>query len=167
MVLVGAVVWLLMKSQKTDSIEEPTAQATEQKIEQKVEAKTEQKVEPKAEPKAAEPAKQESKPVKKDLKDMTVTVKGIDIEMVAVKGNGKVGDFLIGKYEVTQGLWKAVMGKSVQQQRDMLDPSFKLRGEGDNMPMYYVNWEDCQSFIKKLNSLTLKLINHVFPSLWG
>ena len=156
LVLVGAVVWLLMKSQKTDSIEEPTAQATEQKIEQKVEAKTEQKVEPKAEPKAAEPAKQESKPVKKDLKDMTVTVKGIDIEMVAVKGNGKVGDFLIGKYEVTQGLWKAVMGKSVQQQRDMLDPSFKLRGEGDNMPMYYVNWEDCQSFIKKLNSLTGK-----------
>lgn len=42
------------------------------------------------------------------------------------------------------------------QQRDMLDHSFKLRGEGDDFPMYYISWDDCQAFIKKLNTLTGK-----------
>ena len=123
----------------------------------KTEAKTEVKTEVKAEDKTAAPTKQESKPVvKKEVKDATIDVKGVKFDMIAVKGNGKVGDFCIGKYEVTQQLWKAVMGTSVQQQRDKLDPSFKLRGEGDNLPMYYVSWDDCQEFIKKLNSLTGK-----------
>lgn len=126
-----------------------------------VEAKPEEKIEIKA----AAPVQEESKPVekpapkpveKKELENTTVNVKGVNVDMIAVKGNGKVGDFLIAKYEVTQGLWKAVMGNTISQQRDQLDPSFKLRGEGDNMPMYYVNWDDCQAFIKKLNSLTGK-----------
>lgn len=94
--------------------------------------------------------------VKKELKNTTVDVNGEKIDMVVVKGDGKVGDFLIAKYEVTQGLWKAVMGATVAQQRDMLDHSFKLRGEGDDFPMYYISWDDCQAFIKKLNTLTGK-----------
>ena len=50
--------------------------------------------------------------------------------------------YYIGKTEVTQALWKAVMGSN---------PScFK----GDNLPVEYVSWDDCQEFIRKLNSLT-------------
>ena len=121
------------------------------------EVEIEQKIEPAASKTTTAPAKQESKPVvKKEVKDATIEVNGVKFDMIAVKGNGKIGDFCIGKYEVTQQLWKAVMGTSVQQQRDKLDPSFKLRGEGDNLPMYFVNWDDCQDFIKKLNSLTGK-----------
>ena len=112
----------------------------------------------KVEPVVTQPEekKVEAKPVKKELKDITVKVNGVSFDMIAVKGNGKIGDFLIGKFEVTQGLWKAVMGNTISQQRDKLDPSFKLRGEGDNMPMYYINWNDCQEFVKNLNSLTGK-----------
>lgn len=55
-----------------------------------------------------------------------------------------VSSFSIGKYEVTQKEWKAVMGSN---------PS-KFRG--DNLPVENVSWEDCQSFIRKLNSLTGK-----------
>ena len=53
-------------------------------------------------------------------------------------------DYYIGKYEVTQALWKAVMG---------YNPSaFK----GDNLPVEQVSWDDCQEFISKLNSITGK-----------
>jgi len=132
-----------------------------------------EKVEEKIEEQAVVVVKEETKPVethvekpvekkieqpvvKKELKNTTIDVKGVKIDMIAVKGSGKVGDFLIAKYEVTQRLWNAVMGVTVAQQRDMLDHSFKLRGEGDDMPMYYVSWDDCQTFIKKLNALTGK-----------
>ncbi len=47
--------------------------------------------------------------------------------------------FYMGKYEVTQMLWREVMGT---------DPSnFK----GDNQPVESVSWNDVQEFIKKLN----------------
>ena len=53
-------------------------------------------------------------------------------------------DYYIGKYEVTQALWKAVMGNN---------PSgFK----GDNLPVEMVGWDDCQEFIGKLNRITGK-----------
>ena len=51
-------------------------------------------------------------------------------------------DYYIGKTEVTQALWKAVMGNN---------PSYF---RGDNFPVEYVSWDDCQKFISKLNSLT-------------
>ena len=53
-------------------------------------------------------------------------------------------DYYIGKYEVTQALWKAVMGNNPS--------SFK----GDNLPVEEVSWDDCQEFISKLNSITDK-----------
>ena len=59
-----------------------------------------------------------------------------------------VSSFYIGKYEVTQALWKAVMGTTVQQQLD--------NGEGDNYPMYYVSWHETQEFINRLNAATGK-----------
>ena len=129
----------------------------EQKVEQKVEENVVASVKEESKPDTKPVTKPDVKPVeKKELKNTTIEVKGVKIDMIAVKGDGVVGDFLIGKYEVTQGLWNAVMGVTVAQQRDMLDRSFKLRGEGDNYPMYYISWEDCQEFIKKLNALTGK-----------
>ena len=51
-------------------------------------------------------------------------------------------DYYMSKYEVTQALWKAVMGNN---------PSDFM---GDNFPVENVSWNDCQEFISKLNSLT-------------
>lgn len=51
-------------------------------------------------------------------------------------------DYYIGKTEVTQALWKAVMGNS---------PSYF---NGDNLPVESVSWNDCQEFIFKLNSMS-------------
>ena len=53
-------------------------------------------------------------------------------------------DYYIGKYEVTQALWQAVMGNN---------PSYF---KGDNLPVEKVSWDDCQEFISKLNRLTGK-----------
>ena len=53
-------------------------------------------------------------------------------------------DYYIGKYEVTQALWQAVMGNNPSE--------FK----GDNLPVENVNWNDCQKFISKLNLITGK-----------
>lgn len=67
-----------------------------------------------------------------------------------------VSSFYMGETEVTQALWKAVMGKTIRQQRNAADPSYYLRGEGKDYPMYYVSYEDCQEFVCKLNKLTGK-----------
>ena len=99
---------------------------------------------------------------------ITIPVKnGINIEMVRVEaGTFTMGatqemkdpyddekpthqvtltnDYYIGKYEVTQALWKAVMGKN---------PS---KYKGDNLPVERVSWEDCLIFLSKLNSITGK-----------
>jgi len=50
--------------------------------------------------------------------------------------------FYMGKYEVTQEQWEAVMGKN---------PS---RTKGAKLPVTKVSWDDCQVFIKKLNAKT-------------
>jgi formylglycine-generating enzyme required for sulfatase activity len=63
--------------------------------------------------------------------------------------------FYIGRYEVTQGQWRQVMGTTVKQQRDKDQYSRKdpIVGEGDTYPMYFVNWNEAQDFIKKLNAM--------------
>ena len=65
----------------------------------------------------------------------------------------QLSDFCIGQTEVTQGLWQAVMGTSLAKQRDTNNKKGKLNGEGANYPMYYISWNDCQSFIDKLNEV--------------
>ena len=55
-----------------------------------------------------------------------------------------VSDFYIGKYEVTQAQWRAVMGSN---------PS---KFKGDNLPVEQVSWNDIQKFITKLNTMTGK-----------
>ena len=99
---------------------------------------------------------------------LTIPVKnGINIEMVKVEaGSFNMGatpemqdpdtdekpvhrvtltnNYYIGKYEVTQALWKIVMGSN---------PS---NSKGDNLPVEQVSWNDCQDFISKLNAMTGK-----------
>ena len=55
-----------------------------------------------------------------------------------------LSSYYIGETEVTQALWKAVMGRN---------PS---RFKGDDLPVENVSWDDCQTFISKLNALTGK-----------
>ena len=52
-----------------------------------------------------------------------------------------LSDFYIGKYEVTQEQWKAVMGADN-------NPSVFI---GDKLPVNGVSWYDAQEFIEKLN----------------
>ncbi|MCK5739635.1 formylglycine-generating enzyme family protein [bacterium] len=54
-----------------------------------------------------------------------------------------VSDFYIGKYEVTQAQWQAVMGTNPSKNQ-----------KGGNYPVGTVSWNDCQKFIKKLNQQT-------------
>ena len=56
-----------------------------------------------------------------------------------------LSSYYIGKTEVTQALWKAVMGSS---------PSDTSTLKVDNLPVERVSWNDCQEFIRKLNALT-------------
>ncbi len=53
-----------------------------------------------------------------------------------------VSGFSIGRYEVTQAEWKAVMGNNPSEYK------------GDKRPVENVTWAQCQEFIRKLNSLT-------------
>lgn len=53
-----------------------------------------------------------------------------------------LSSYYIGKYEVTQDLWQAVMGSN---------PSYF---KGSRKPVECVSWNYCQTFISKLNSLT-------------
>lgn len=53
-------------------------------------------------------------------------------------------DYYMGETQVTQALWQAVMEDN---------PS---RFKGDDNPVEYVSWNDCQEFIEKLNNLTGK-----------
>jgi formylglycine-generating enzyme required for sulfatase activity len=52
-------------------------------------------------------------------------------------------NFSIGKYEVTQGQWQAIMGNNPSH--------FK---KGNNYPVEMVSWQDTQKFIRKLNKKT-------------
>ena len=103
----------------------------------------------------------------------TYTVNGVSFKMVSVSGgtfkmgaqstsssgsnydadaynsespvhNVTLSDYQIGETEVTQALWVAVMGSN---------PS---NWQGDNLPVEKVSWNDCQTFISKLNQLTGK-----------
>ena len=100
------------------------------------------------------------------VESKTYTVNGVTFKMVAVAGGTftmgatseqgsdaedderpahqvTLSDYWIGETEVTEGLWTAVMGSN---------PSANKKG--DNYPVENVSWDDCQTFITKLNSLT-------------
>ena len=64
--------------------------------------------------------------------------------------------FALGKYEVTQAQWQAVMGKN---------PSY-FKNCGGNCPVEQVSWDDIQQFIKKLNQKTGKRYRLPSESEW-
>ena len=55
--------------------------------------------------------------------------------------------YYLGKFEVTQGQWKKVMG---------LNPSTFKAAQSDSLPVENITWEDAQQFIAKLNKLEKK-----------
>ena len=104
-------------------------------------------------------------PMSETLIDTEFSVNGVLFDMVAVEGGTftmgatseqgsdavsdempthkvTLSDYMIGKNEVTQELWQAVMGSN---------PSYFW---GCDLPVEQVSWFDCQEFIMKLNSLT-------------
>ena len=95
----------------------------------------------------------------------TTTVNGVSFKMVGVEGGTftmgatseqgsdatsdetpthkvTLSSYYIGETEVTQELWKAVMGSN---------PS---KFSGNQNPVEQISWNDCQTFITKLNELT-------------
>ncbi len=98
------------------------------------------------------------------LEDLTFNVKGVAFVMKPVVGEAfvmggtddnlahedSVRSFYMGETEVTQALWKAVMGDEPTQNGGWTEES----GKGDNFPAYNVSWNDIQGFLKKLNTLT-------------
>ena len=50
-------------------------------------------------------------------------------------------EYSIGKYEVSQALWEAVMGENPSEEK------------GAEFPVTNVSWDDCQLFLAKLNAL--------------
>jgi formylglycine-generating enzyme required for sulfatase activity len=92
----------------------------------------------------------------------TYTVNGVSFTMIPVEGGTfqmgsttegscekpvhqvTLSSFSIGQTEVTQELWQAVMGSN---------PSYF---KGSKRPVEQVSWNDCQTFITKLNQLTGK-----------
>lgn len=99
-------------------------------------------------------------------------VNGVSFEMVKVNGgsfmmgsyNGdndeqpvhseSVETFYIGKTEVTQALWSAVMGSNPS--------SFK----GENLPVENVSWFDCQEFVERLSRLTGRIFRLPTEAEW-
>ena len=101
---------------------------------------------------------------------ITFTVNGVSFDMVYVGGgtftmgataeqgsdaedNEKpahsvtLSSFHMGKFVVTQELWEAVMDSN---------PSYF---KGDNLPVEQVSWNNCQTFINKLNQLCAGQLN--------
>lgn len=108
--------------------------------------------------------------------DFVETAAGLNMKMVYVEG----GDFLmgatseqgsegesdeqvirrvrldsyyIGECEVTQEQWAKVMGTSIQQQAGKSEIPF-FYGIDSDYPMYYVNWEEAQTFCQELSRMT-------------
>lgn len=59
----------------------------------------------------------------------------------------RVSTFYIGKYEVTQEEWIAVMGVSPL-------PDYYKHLRDSKSPTWNVTWKDCQQFVKKLSNIT-------------
>ncbi len=131
------------------------------------------------------PEKEAEKPSDSIEQDYMETAFGLNLEMVYVKGGTfemgataeqgedgcddekpvrtiKLEGYHIGKYGVTQAQWRAVMGTTLEEQRDKANPEGSLYGEGDDYPMYYVSWEEAQAFCKKLSEKTGK--KYVLPT---
>jgi len=94
--------------------------------------------------------------LKKTWQSVIALAPGVDIEMIKVeRGSFEMGDknkvsrqvtlthdYWIGKYEVTQEQWRAVMNNNAVVQYT-----------GDKLPVDSVSWNDAKKFCEKMNSL--------------
>lgn len=62
-----------------------------------------------------------------------------------------LSDYYIGQTEVTQALWEAIMGESVTQIANR--EGWSTYGVGADYPMYYISYDNCTTFVDKLNTL--------------
>ena len=101
------------------------------------------------------------KPDRLPFEPEMVSVQGGTFQMGDVMGDNEddnekpihsvtLSSFYMGKYEVTQAQWQAVM--------DTNPSGFK----GDNLPVEKVSWEDVKEYLKKLNAQTGK--NYRLPT---
>ena len=121
------------------------------------------------------------------LENYVDTVLGLNLEMVYVAGGtftmGKnfkvfvqwyddadpehsvtVDGFHMGKFEITQAQWEAVMGTTMVDQliaagadkaeTEELVAKNQGMGFGDDFPMYYITWDEAVQFCEKLSALT-------------
>ena len=104
----------------------------------------------------------------------TFTVNGVSFKMIPLAGGTfrmgsdddysnideqpmhevTLSSFSIGETEVTQELWEAVMGSN---------PSYF---KGGKLPVEQVSWNDCKTFILKLNELTGKMFRLPSEAEW-
>ena len=151
-----------------DSIAKVRQQETEEKLRQELAAAEQARLErEQAEKERLERERKEREEAERKRRETgysngILKVNGIEYPMVYVSGGSfmmgsddseadsdekpvhrvTLSSYRIGKYEVTQELWEAVMGSN---------PS---RFKGSRRPVEMVSWDDCQTFIRKLNSLT-------------
>ncbi len=117
------------------------------------------------------PPQEKKAPTRKQAESFTDNLNGVPLEMIFVPGgsfkmgspkgvggdyerpqrNVTVPDFYIGKYQVTQAQWEAVMGKN---------PSY-FKGDPD-LPVENVSWNDAKQFCEKLTKMTGE--NYRLPS---
>ena len=101
------------------------------------------------------------------------TVNGVSFKMIAVKGGTfqmgsddgyewekpvhqvTLSDYYIGETEVTQELWNAVMGSNPSHFTGNMQ-----------LPVEMVSWNDCQTFISRLNELTGKTFRLPTEAQW-
>lgn len=141
------------------------AAEAKRKAEQEAEVKRKAEQEAEAKRKAQQKAAEAKRKAENEAKGI-YEVNGVTFRMIYVEGGTftmgctseqgvfcysdekahevTLSDLYMGETEVTQALWKAVMGNNPS--------SFK----GDNLPVESVSWNDCQEFIRKLNQLTGK-----------
>ncbi len=94
-----------------------------------------------------------------DAGENMVFVRGGTFRMGSISGDDDekpvhsvtLSDFWMGKYEVTQGEWRDVIGTSIRQQRDKTNPDWSMAGEGNNHPMYFVSWEEAVEYCNALS----------------
>ena len=151
-----------------DSIAKVRQQETEEKLRQELAAAEQARLErEQAEKERLERERKEREEAERKRRETgysngILKVNGIEYPMVYVSGGSfmmgsddseayydekpvhrvTLSSYRIGKYEVTQELWEAVMGSN---------PSYF---KGSRRPVENVSWDDCQTFIRKLNSLT-------------
>ena len=84
------------------------------------------------------PPKNEDSAVISVAEKMTIVLPGgVELAMVSIPGKA----FLMGKFLVTQAQWEAVTGENPSE------------FNGAENPVERISWDDCQTFLEKLNAL--------------